>query len=125
MFPPSDNPAEVLIVLFCISKVFPGTGLLLMEISPALLVPDDSVVTVLPVMVMVEAVKPMLPSPTVALSVEPGELLKFFTEAEIVALLSAKVVASTVMLPPSPVLAALVRIELSVTVTEFAGEDMP
>ena len=124
MFPPSDSPAEVLIVLFCISKLSPATfGL--MRISPALRKPDDSVVTVLPVMVMVEAVKPMLPSPTVALSVEPGELLKFFTEAEIVALLSAKFVASTVMLPPSPVLAALVRIELSVTVTEFAGEDMP
>ena len=107
IFPPSDNPADVLIVLFCISKLLPATSGLIRP-SPALRKPDDSVVTVLPFMVMVEAVSSMLPSPTVALSVEPGELLKLCTDAEIVALFSVRVVASTVTLPPCPVLAALV-----------------
>ena len=123
MLPPSDNEADVFIMLFCILKLLPGTfGLI--RISPALRKPDDSVVTVLPVIVMVEPLKATLPVPRAGPSTGL-EALKLFTEAETVALLRVSVVASTVMLPPCPVLAALVRSELFVIVTALAGGASP
>ena len=57
-------------------------------------------------------------------SVEPGELSKLFTEAEIVAFVSVKFVALTVTLPPGPCVRTGPK-RTARSVTEFAGEANP
>ena len=69
--------------------------------SRAMRAPLVSTVTVPPVMFMVDEVSAMLPMPDVGPSVTSAAFTSF-TEAEIVAPLSVKLVASTVMLPPRP-----------------------
>src|SRR2546428_165312 len=75
-----------------------------------------------PDMVIMDAVRAMLPTPTEA---PPGALPKSLTDAEIVPLFSIRLVASTAMLPPAPVPAALVAIVLLVSVTASAGDATP
>ena len=146
IFPPSASDADVLRLLFCIPKVLPGTsGLILISpafpspvlaldrvalpcsvtlfalsvMLPALRVPWVSALTLPPAMVSVGAVRVILGRGS------PGRSTPLVTLAEIVGFVRVMAFASTEMLPPWPVLAALVAIVLLVSVTASAGEASP